>query len=337
MPSHLRRWLGMCSFVVLGACSQVPVAPGSAEDVPVAARRATGDFESSRESAIAIHRKLALQYKAAGDLAAAETQWQILTILAPDDSTYRREQDAARTAIRRGVTENLQTGAALHRAGDNERAAQAMLRVLALDPENAEAAKALRDIDRQKMAHTQGERASKFRLEDLATPYRAAPTAAAAAATPEAHDGYDLEQRLEMFKAGDVAGGLRELRAYVDANPKDRAARQRIGATVYERGTELEAKGNRESALALYEQAVGLRGDALPPWTARMQALRKALSVEYFEKGARAFRSDMALAIQQWETSLRYDPHNLKASERLREARLAQEKLQKIEREAPRK
>ncbi len=140
-----------------------------------------------------------------------------------------------------------------------------------------------------------------------------------------------------MFKAGDVAGGTRELRAYVDANPKDRAARQRIGATVYERGMEVEAKGDREAALALYEQAVALRGDTPAQWTVRMQALRKALSVEYFEKGARAFRSDTALAIQQWETSLRYDPNNLKASERLREARLAQEKLQRIGRDAQRK
>jgi hypothetical protein len=80
-----------------------------------------------------------------------------------------------------------------------------------------------------------------------------------------------------------------------------------------------------------------LRGDTPAQWTERMQALRKALSVEYFEKGARAFRSDTALAIQQWETSLRYDPNNLKASERLREARLAQEKLQRIGRDAQRK
>jgi tetratricopeptide (TPR) repeat protein len=291
--------------------------------------------EGPRESAIAIHRKLALQYKENGNLPAAETQWQILTVLAPDDPAFRRELDAARTAVRHSLKENLQAGAAAHRAGDNEHAAQAMLRVLALDPENAEAAKVLRDIDRQKMARIQGERASKFRLEDLGSPYRAAPAATAPA--PESRDGYDLEQRLEMFKAGDVAGGLRELRAFVDANPKARAARQRIGATVYERAREQETRGAHESALALYEQAVALRGDAVPEWTARIQALRKTLSDEYFEKGARAYRTDVALAIRQWETSLRYDPQNLKASVRLQDARLAQEKLQRIEREAPRK
>ena len=325
------RRLWLCSIVVLAACTQLPVTP----DAPVAAIGSAGDFETPHESAIASHRKLALQYKAAGDLAAAETQWQILTILAPDDLAFRRELDAARAAIRRGVAENLQAGAALQRAGDNERAAQAMLRVLALDPQNAEAAKALREIERQKMARTQGARASKFRLEDLASPNRTAPPVTAP--PPDSSNGYDLEQGLEMFKAGDVAGGTRELRAYVDANPKDRAARQRIGATVYERGMEVEAKGDREAALALYEQAVALRGDTPAQWTERMQALRKALSVEYFEKGARAFRSDTALAIQQWETSLRYDPNNLKASERLREARLAQEKLQRIGRDAQRK
>jgi hypothetical protein len=38
----------------------------------------------------------------------------------------------------------------------------------------------------------------------------------------------------------------------------------------------------------------------------------------------------VALAIKQWETSLRYDPQNLKASTRLRDARAAQEKLKSI-------
>jgi tetratricopeptide (TPR) repeat protein len=332
---RMLRWLGLCSVVVLGACAQAPVSPGSAADVPASTTRATGELDSSRESSLANHRKLALQYKAAGDLAAAETEWQILTILAPDDAGFRRELDAARAAVRRAVTENLQSGIALHRAGDNERAAQAMLRVLALDPDNAEAERVLRDIDRQKMARIQSERASKFRLEDLNSPYRSAPTATAAPA--ETSDGYDLEQRLEMFKAGDVAGGLRELRSYVDANPKNRTARQRIGATVYDRGTELETQGNREAALGLYEQAVVLRGDAPPQWKTKIEAVRKALSVEYFDKGTRSYRTDIALAIRQWEASLRYDPQNLKASEQLREARAAQEKLQKIDRDAPRK
>jgi len=61
-----------------------------------------------------------------------------------------------------------------------------------------------------------------------------------------------------------------------------------------------------------------------------MQALRKSLSDEYYRNGERAYRTDVALAIKEWETSLRYDPQNLKATARLRDARAAQEKLRNI-------
>jgi tetratricopeptide (TPR) repeat protein len=141
---------------------------------------------------------------------------------------------------------------------------------------------------------------------------------------------YDLEQPLEMLRAGDINGGLRELRAYVDANPGNRAARQKIGTAVADRANDLLGKGSREQAYQLYEQAASLRGETTPEWNAQMQVLRKALSEDYYSNGERAYRSDVALAIKQWETSLRYDPQNLKASARLRDARLAQEKLQRI-------
>ena len=126
---------------------------------------------------------------------------------------------------------------------------------------------------------------------------------------------YDLEQPLEMLRAGDVNGGLRELRAYVDANPGNRAARQKIGAAVADRARELQTKGSREQAYQLYEQAVALRGESTPEWNTQMQALRRALSDEYYSNGERAYRTDVALAIKQWETSLRYDPQNLRASD----------------------
>jgi len=138
------------------------------------------------------------------------------------------------------------------------------------------------------------------------------------------------EAGLEMLRAGDVNGGLRELRAYVDANPGNRAARQKIGAAVADRARDLQVKGSREQAYQLYEQAVSLRGESTPEWTTQMQALRRALSDEYYSNGERAYRTDVALAIKQWETSLRYDPQNLKASTRLRDARAAQEKLKNI-------
>ena len=256
-----------------------------------------------------------------GDLATAAVQWHLVVLLAPGEPKYRREQEAVNQAIQQGVRDQLQVGNAAIKSGDNERAIQAMLRVLALEPTNDEAAKALRDIDRQRISRIQGDRAQKLRPVDVA---------ALKSGTSEAAAAYDLEQPLEMLRAGDVNGGLRELKSYVDANPGNRAARVRIGAAVADRARELASKGSREQAYMLYEQAVALRGDALPEWTAQMQALRRALSDEYYSNGERAYRTDVALAIQQWETSLRYDPQNLKSSTRLRDARAAQEKLKTI-------
>jgi tetratricopeptide (TPR) repeat protein len=260
------RWGAWTAIALLAACAEVPVAPPASSAPPA-------QSEPIARS-IAKHRSLAEKQQRAGDLADAAAHWQIVVLLAPEDETSRRELANVRTAIAQGVREQLQAGTAAQRAGDGERAAQAMLKVLALDPANAEAAKTLREIDRQRLARAQASRAAKAQGEAMAVakPSPSRPQAA------EAGDGYDLEQGLEMFRAGDTTGGLRDLRRYVDANPQDRAGRQRIGSVVYERGRELEAQGARESALVLYEQAVALRGDAGPGWAARIQALKKELA-----------------------------------------------------------
>ena len=313
---RLRDTMALSCVALLAACAQAPVVTNQARDIPRAS-----PADDARGQAIARHQHLAQQARDAGDFAAAANQWHIVVLLAPGEQKYRRELEAANTAIRLGVRDQLQVGNAALKSGDNERATQAMLRALALDPANDEAAKVLREIDRQRISRIQGDRAQKLRPVDIA---------ALKSGASEAVALYDLEQPLEMLRAGDVNGGLRELRAYVDANPGNRAARQRIGTAVADRAREWQSKGSREQAYMLYEQAVALRGETTPEWNAQMQALRKALSEEYFNSGERAYRSDVALAIKQWETSVRYDPRNLKASMRLRDARAAQEKLKNI-------
>ena len=143
---------------------------------------------------------------------------------------------------------------------------------------------------------------------------------AAARPPADAGDAYSLEQPLEMFRAGDTAGGLRDLHRFVDANPGDKSARNRIGTVVYDRARELETQGQREQALGLYVEAVALRGDAAPGWTARIQAVKKALGDEYFDKGVKDWPANRALAIKDWETSLRFDPQNARSAARLKDA-----------------
>jgi len=313
---------------VLAGCAQMPPPPAPSTEAPVSRPSAV---DARKSDVIANHRKLAESAKKDGDLATAATEWQIIVLLAPDNDSYRREWSAVRAAIPVQVKEQLHAGSAAMAAGDLDRANAAMLRVLALDPNQPEAAAALREIDRRRFTRIQADRAAKVvRIEDKVA---IAGTMRAQAAA-ESGDGFDLEQALLMLRAGDATGGIRDLKAFVDANPGNRNARQRIGAAVAERARELEDQGSREQALNLYEQATALRGDGTPPWAARMPPLRRAVSQDYFDKGSRVYRTNVAQAITFFETSLRYDPANTQAAIKLQDAKAAREKLEKIDKDA---
>ena len=61
-----------------------------------------------------------------------------------------------------------------------------------------------------------------------------------------------------------------------------------------------------------------------------MTSLKKTLSQEYLDRGTRAYRTNLAQAIALLETSVKFDPENTAASIKLKEARTAREKLDKI-------
>jgi tetratricopeptide (TPR) repeat protein len=267
-------WLPLCGALVLAACAEAPVQPTAR-----APRSAAADAAAA---AAAEHRQAARRAAQAGDHAAAAREWHIVLLLAPRDEEARSEYEAERAAIRERVRENLQTGLTASRNGETERATQAMLRVLALDPENAEAAKVLRDIERQRTTRIQASQAQRAARETGASVANAGRAAPSRAPPPpaDANESYDVEQPIEMFKAGDINGGLRDFRAFVDANPRNDAARQHIASIVYDRAIESEQKGAHEQALMLIEQALSLRGKPVPQWSAKAQAIRKALGAQ---------------------------------------------------------
>lgn len=248
----------------------------------------------------------------------------MLTLLAPEEPSYQQELASTRAAIRRGVDDAMQNGNGALKAGDTERASAAFLRALALDPENADAARALREIDRRKLGRIQADRAARARVEEAAPRQQATRSIG----PNDSNNGsYELEQALELFNAGDTNGGLRDLRTWVDAHPQDRVSRNRIAVAVFDRGSDLERNGAREQAVSLYETAITLRGEPANGWPSRLQTLRKALSSDYYDRGVRAERNDLEAAVKAYETSVRYDPGNVKASARLAQAKAALAKL----------
>ena len=263
-----RCLLTMAALVVVAGCTPSPVVRVP-EPEPAVPPRINAEAE---RQAIARHRKLAQEATRTGNYADAIAQWQILTLLVPGDATFRDALIAARTSVNNGVRELMATANAALAANDAERATQALLRTLALDPENTDAARMLRDIDRRRMARLQADRAARVRIQDAMAIKNAVQKEANAG---EIGQPFDIDQAIEMFRAGDTAGGLRELRAYVDAHPGNRIARQRAAQVVADRARELEDKGANAEAQNLYDQASGLYG-AKAPWSARAESLRKA-------------------------------------------------------------
>jgi tetratricopeptide (TPR) repeat protein len=307
--------------VLLAACAQMGgEPPREGATAPVVARHS--DTIEQRQ-------QLAKRLRAAGDLAGAAAQWQVLTILEPDDTEFRQELESTRSAASRSAATNYENGMAAHKNGESDEAARFMLRVLALQPDNTEAMKVLRNIETERIARVQGARASRVRHNG-----EMAKKNGQEAAPPdmvEYRRSYDLEQTLELFVAGDAQGGIRELHRYVNANPKDKAGRKRIADVVFDQAEKLDNGATRERAAFLYEQAIQFRGESSSAWDARLAASRKTLANEYYEKGMRAYRSDFDLAIKHWETCLKYNPQQVNCSLRLKEAQGFQKQMKRIE------
>jgi tetratricopeptide (TPR) repeat protein len=318
--------------LALAACAQV--APPPVQPAPPTVAEAESD--DPVQPVIATRRRLAQAAEASGDLRAALQQWQILALIAPDDPVIRERRDETQAAIGRAVGEQFRTATAALSRGETEAGIAALLHVLALQPDHPEAARHLRSIERHRIAAIQADRAARLRPDVVAVMNRAARPPRKPDVDPAG--SYDLEQGLELLRTGDAGNALAELRRIVERAPApaQKALRQRIADEAQQRAARTEAAGEREQALSLYEQAIALRGDVPPGWRSRVLALKKALAAESYEKGQRAYPTDLAQAIRHWETSLRYEP-NPALELRLQEARRVYRRLQQIETEQTRR
>ena len=73
-----------------------------------------------------------------------------------------------------------------------------------------------------------------------------------------------------------------------------------------------------------------LRGEPMAEWTAKVAALKKAVGNDYYNDGVKLMRTDLNGAIKAFETSVRYDPQNINAQNRLRDAKAARDKLARM-------
>lgn len=158
--------LGACAL--LAACAVTPPAPPA--PVPEAAAAAPTprqEFEQGqRERAQAALRE--------GRLADAADAWEILTLLRPADAEVAERLAATRRTIAAGVDEHLARARQAWRRGELDAAAAQYLAAITLQPDLAQAADALRAIERERnrraLARTAGASARKSGVDAPAAP-----------------------------------------------------------------------------------------------------------------------------------------------------------------------
>ncbi|UXH80663.1 tetratricopeptide repeat protein [Roseateles amylovorans] len=247
--------------MVLAGCSTLPPpnADGTARDTAPVAKGPVGAFEAA-------HLQRAQDMEKQGQLAEAALSWEVLTLLRPDNASYRDSQAALRKQIETAVADRLQRGQQAQKKGDLEGASNQYLTALALQPDNAPAAEALRAIEKERNRRTYLGTPSRITLRrgttDGAAPKAAAApkagakvAAGAAAATPSTvapaaagADRNELEHIAMLSAQGEVDEAIAQLEKRSAQDKRDPSAR-RLLADLYVRKAERVATTDRTGGI----------------------------------------------------------------------------------------
>lgn len=227
---------GLLLAALLAGCAGVPVTGPGAETHGVA-RGPASAFELAQL-------QRAQEQEQQGQLADAAWTWEVLTVLRPDNAAYRDGHAAVKRRIEAGVDERWAKAQLAQKKNDLETAQREYLMVLALQPDHAQAADALRAMEKE-----------RNRRQYLGTPSRitlrrAAAESKAAAAAParSQQDRLELEHIAMLSTQGEVDEAIALLEKRSAQDRRDPSAR-RLLTDLYVRKAERIAVNDRAAAI----------------------------------------------------------------------------------------
>lgn len=140
---------GLCALVLCGCTTTAPPPPALAPVEP-----ATPPAPDPREDGLsqfeARQRVRALVLEDQERWAEAAWAWEVLTVLRPAHAPYRAHAAALQQRIAAGVAEQLERAQSARQRGAMELAGTHYLQALVLQPDNVQAADALRTLERER-------------------------------------------------------------------------------------------------------------------------------------------------------------------------------------------
>jgi tetratricopeptide (TPR) repeat protein len=247
--AHLASTAFVLTSVLAGCASTPTTAPTAATDeapkvVDSAASNQAAFEQKQRERAINFARQ-----KRLGD---AALTWEVLVVLRPDVAEYRERWAEAQRQIDAAVAERMPRGAQAMQRGDLDGAAQQYLAVLALQPQNDQAADAMRGVERERNKRNYLGKFSRVTLTRRAMADAEMPVDASRMASRN-----EIEYASLLANDGeyDDAIGLLEKRLATDK--RDTAAK-RLLASVYSRKADSMLPADKPGAIAAFERSVKL-------------------------------------------------------------------------------
>jgi len=295
--------LVLAAALLLGACATPPP--------PAQTPRATVALPSSQDNLESTYRERAQAAVKDRRWADALVQWEVLALLRPNVPEYRAQVEQTQKRIVETTTEALRAGEAARKRGDVDAAQTQYLRVLAVDPDHAEAMQELRELERDRVRRAYFNRAPRNVLT-MPGPRNGPPPP-----LPGAEVGVVLHRQ------GDYAGAIQALSRHLQAHPNDEGAKELLADANFHMAAALAQQNRLEDALAHYERArtLGYRDNAA--LTAALRQTRRSLADEYVRQGNTALAGDRRKAISLWEQAVKVDPTHADAAAKLRQNRTA--------------
>lgn len=242
----------LCAALV--ACTTAPPAemPSTEhDDLPAAAALAQSTaptFEQKqRERAQSLTRR--------GRLADAALAWEILTVFRPDAVEYRERLADTRRQIDAAVAERSQRGAQAFKRGELDNASAYYLAALALQPDQPQAADALRAIERERNKRSYLGKYSRVTLTHRATVQAEVvmprkPVGATA-------DRNELEHASMLATQGEFDDAIQLLERRLAGDRRDEAARLLLADVYYQKAEKLAVR-DKAAAITALQKSVRL-------------------------------------------------------------------------------
>jgi tetratricopeptide (TPR) repeat protein len=248
-----RAWLSaLIAALLLAGCgtapvASVPVAPGEGPTALTEPPTPLAAFEIAQwQSARELERK--------GKLADAAWAWEVLTVLKPDNAEYRSSLASVRQQIDAAVADRLRRASQAQKKGNLDIASVQYLTVLSLQPGHAQAADALRAIERERNKRSYLGKPSRITLAK-----RAPETDKPLAGSRNPPDRNDLEHASLLAAQGELDEAIGLLERRVAADRRDNAARLLLADLYLQKADKLAARaGNKSAAIAALHKGVKL-------------------------------------------------------------------------------